>query len=237
MRIFVAGQKAFGAAVLELAMRAGHHVAGVSSPPHASTLDTTGAPMPDRMRATAEGAGVPWMPAGTLRADTLPRDVDVIVAAHAHDFIGRATRLRARLGAIGFHPSLLPRHRGRDAVRWTVHMREPITGGSLYWLSDTIDGGDIAAQDWCHVRPGDTPEELWRRELFPIGLRLFARTLADLERGRVVRVPQDPALVTWEPSWSRAPLHRPELLQLGDGRNVAGLEVARDAAALHDPPI
>ena len=44
-------------------------------------------------------------------------------AAHSHDFIGRKTRALSRLGALGYHPSLLPLHRGRDAIRWAVHMR------------------------------------------------------------------------------------------------------------------
>jgi methionyl-tRNA formyltransferase len=39
--------------------------------------------------------------------------------------------------------------------------------------------------------------------------------LEDLKGGVIRRQPQDEAHATWEPSWSRAPLHRPELLLLG----------------------
>ena len=217
MRIFVAGQKAFGAAILEVALRCGHDVAGVSAPLHAASSGTTGQPLPDRLRAAAEAAVVPWMPAGTLNAETLPRGVELIVAAHSHDFIGRRTRLRAELGAIGFHPSLLPLHRGRDAVRWAVHMGERVTGGSIYRLTDNIDAGPVLAQEHVFIRPGDTAEELWRRELFPLGVRLFARILGGGWRIED-EVAQDEALATWEPSWARAPLHRPDLLLLASGR-------------------
>jgi methionyl-tRNA formyltransferase len=172
------------------------------------------------------------LPSGQLKSETKPSGVDLIISAHSHDFIGRRTRLKARLGGIGYHPSLLPLHRGRDAIRWTLKMGERITGGSIYWLSDYTDGGDIAAQDWCFVRPDDDAESLWRRELFPIGLRLFARVLDDLELGLVVAVPQDETLATWEPSWQRPPLRRPDLLLLGNGTEP-GFSVARDRAALH----
>lgn len=205
MRLLIAGQKRFGAETYRLCRRLGHDVVAVA----------------------AEDDRVPWIRAGELRADCVPDGTDLIVAAHSHDYLGRRTRLRARLGAIGYHPSLLPLHRGRDAVRWTVKMGDRVTGGTVYWLSDALDAGDIAAQDFCLVRPGDTALELWRRDLFPLGLRLFERVLRDLARGVVVRIPQDDALATWEPSWDRPPVFRPELPLLGNGA-PAGYRVVRE---------
>lgn len=217
MRVYLCGQKAFGAAAFEAIRRAGHEILGVSAPLWSESEPDR----PDRLRAAADLAHVPFMPAGMLAADRLPAGTDVIVAAHSHDFIGRGTRLRAKIGAIGYHPSLLPRHRGRDAIRWTIRLRDPVAGGTVYWLSDNVDAGDIAAQEWCWVRPDDTVDTLWRRELFPMGLRLIEQAIADLARGVRVAIPQDDAAATWEPSWSRPPLRRPDLLLLGDGRASA----------------
>ena len=108
------------------------------------------------------------------------------------------------LGALGYHPSLLPRHRGRDAVRWAIHMGDHVTGGTVYWMDDGADTGPMAAQGWCWVRPGDTAEELWRRDLGPLGVRLFARALGAIEAGCPLAVPQDPELATWEPAFGPA---------------------------------
>lgn len=202
MRLFVAGQKYFGAAVLRLCLELGHDVLGVSAP-HAG----------DKLWRMAESAGVGVIP--TLRAESLPPKTDLIIAAHSHDFIGRKTRLKSKLGAIGYHPSLLPRHRGRDAVAWAIRMGDCVTGGSVYWLDDNVDGGDIAAQDWCWIRPKDTAAELWRRDLQPMGLRLIASVLRDLESGTITAISQDDTLATWEPSIGRPPIFRPELPQLG----------------------
>jgi methionyl-tRNA formyltransferase len=155
------------------------------------------------------------MPSGTLRESTLPAGIDLIVCAHSHDFVGRRTRLKTKLGAVGYHPSLLPLHRGRDAVRWAIHAGDKVTGGSIYWLTDNVDCGPLAAQAHVLIRPGDSPEELWRRDLFPIGVRLFERVLADLSVGRLVRIPQRPDCATWEPSFMQPPIYRPDLLMLG----------------------
>ena len=189
MRIFLVGQKWLGTEALELIRQRGHDIVGCC------------APEGDRLfKAAGERAVLP----AQLTPDRLPADLDLIVCAHAHIFVKAELRDRARLGALGYHPSLLPRHRGRDAVLWTIKMGDAIAGGSIYWLDDGADTGPIAAQEHCFVHPGETAEELWRRALGPLGLTLFDRVLADLERGVVNRQDQDERAATWEPSY-RAP--------------------------------
>lgn len=217
MNVYLCGQKTFGAETYRAVRSKGHRIVGVSAP-----LDGSAGGL-DRLRAAAQNDGVPVMPPGMLSADSLPADVDVILAAHSHDFIGHKTRSRARIGAIGYHPSLLPRHRGRDAVRWAVKMGDPVTGGSVYWLTDNVDGGPLAAQDWCFIGRDETPASLWRDKLLPMGLRLFLRVLDDLARGVMVARPQDDAYATWEPGWERPPVRRTDLLLLGDGSGPVGL--------------
>lgn len=210
MKVLLTGQKRFGRDVLYLLHELGHDVVAVYAP--AKDVDTKDE---DKLHFAAGFLGYKTRPAGTLREADVPEGTDLIIAAHSHDFVGRKTRWRARLGAIGYHPSLLPLHRGRDAVRWTIKMGDRIAGGSIYWLNDTVDGGQIAAQDWCFVRKDDDAGELWKRELAPMGLRLFARVLADLKDGKVVRNPQDHTLATWEPATTGQPrLYRPDLEML-----------------------
>lgn len=210
MRVYLCGSRQFGLEVYRLAQSLGHEVAGVSAPAWRADGE-----LPDRLRNAAEVDGVPWLEAGRLDAGAMPEGVDLILAAHSHDFIGRRTRDKARLGGVGYHPSLLPRHRGRDAVRWTIHMGDAVAGGSVYWLTDRVDGGPLAAQDFCHVRPGTTAEGLWRDQLAPMGLELFRAVLTDLAAGVVRQEPQDEACATWEPSWDRPPVNRPDLFRLG----------------------
>jgi len=207
MRILLCGQKRFGRETFALLTRLGHEIAAVVCP---TSRD-------DKLHTAALNAGVPVIPAGQLSAETCLSGLDLIIAAHSHDFIGRKTRHKAALGALGYHPSLLPRHRGRDAVQWAIRMKEAVTGGTAYWLNDTVDGGPIAAQDWCFIRPNEDASSLWQRELLPMGLRLFEKVLSDLEQKRWVRIDQEEALASWEPSISDQPrLFRPDLLQIGN---------------------
>lgn len=196
MRVMIVGQKWLAAELLGLCLARGDDVVAVSAP----RTD-------DRLAAVATNAGIPVCQVPRrLEAGWVPAGVDVILAAHAHVFITAGARARARYGALGYHPSLLPRHRGRDAVRWAFHMDDMVTGGTAYWLDDGADTGPIAAQDWCWIKPGDTPDTLWRRELAPMGLRLFSQVLTALDAGTVPSAPQDASMATWEPAFNPARL-------------------------------
>jgi len=205
MRVIITGQKSFGAAVFRsLRERDDIDVSAVVAPGPG-----------DLLWDAADQAGV----STTLSASLCPatvEGVDLLIAAHSHAFVGRKTRSRLRIGAVGYHPSLLPRHRGRDAVEWTIRMKDPIAGGSVYWLSDKVDGGHIAAREMCFVRPDDTASELWRRDLFPMGVRLINCVISDLLRGIIVQEPQIEEVATWEPPTGGRPrLFRPELEMIG----------------------
>lgn len=206
MRIVLVGQRSFGAAVFRALGDTGCDIVRVF------------APGPDDALARAA-----WLFDTMAKpvAANMP-DCDLIVCAHSHAFLSDAAILKARFGAIGYHPSLLPRHRGRDAVKWTIHMKDPVAGGSVYWLTGKVDGGPLAAQDYCHVKPGWSASDLWREALFPMGVRLLVKAVINVSHGTIIREPQDEDCATWEPSWERPPLHRPDLIQLPGPRD-AGL--------------
>jgi methionyl-tRNA formyltransferase len=125
---------------------------------------------------------------------------DLIIAAHTHARVSDEALAHSRLGGIGYHPSLLPRHRGIAAVEWTILEGDPIAGGSVYHLADGWDAGAIAAQDWCFVAKGETARDLWDRALAPMGLALLTKVVhcARLQ-GSVPAFPQDPRFATRAP--------------------------------------
>ncbi|HEV2635641.1 MAG TPA: formyltransferase family protein [Actinocrinis sp.] len=215
MRVFISGRGVFAVQVAEAALAAGHELVGVASPRlRAAQSDEANAASWDRLRGWAYPRDVPWTDAAELRAPHIPAGTQVIVAAHSHAFIGSRTRARASVASIGYHPSLLPLHRGRDAVRWTIRDGDRVAGGSVYHLSQRTDGGAIAAQEHVLVPRHATAESLWRELLAPLGVRLLLRVLEDLANGRNVQVAQDESVATWEPSMHSAPLFKPELIEL-----------------------
>ncbi|MEH0971258.1 formyltransferase family protein [Micromonospora sp. CPCC 205546] len=215
MNIFLSGRGFFAVQTAEALQEAGHRILGVASPRTRKGHTDDSEPLSwDRLRSWSFPRQIMWSEAAELRAHHIPDKVDVIVAAHSHAFIGRKTRARAALASIGYHPSLLPLHRGRDAIRWTIRDGDKVTGGTVYHLTERTDGGPIAAQEHVLVPPGSTPESLWREHLAPLGVRLLLRVVNDLANDRCVEVPQDERLATWEPAMDSPPLFKPELIAL-----------------------
>jgi methionyl-tRNA formyltransferase len=192
MRIALIGSRWFGAQMFRILGERGHEIFVLG-------LDAE-----DQLAKAAGEAGAPLVLLGGPRRvipQDLSDDLDVIVAAYAHSFITAEARAKARRAAIGYHPSLLPRHRGIAAVEWTIKCRDPIAGGSVYHLADGMDEGPVAAQDWCFVYPDDDAGSLWRRALAPMGLRLLAAVVDDIDaRGFAEAKEQDPKAVTYAPA-------------------------------------
>ena len=140
MKIALVGSRYFGAAAFEaLRKEEGVEFSSVVVP----AAD-------DRLALAANAAGVHvhvLENAKMVPGVAVPAGTDLVVAAHTHARVSNEALAHSRLGGIGYHPSLLPRHRGIAAIEWTIQEGDPIAGGSVYHLADGWDAGGIAAQD------------------------------------------------------------------------------------------
>lgn len=207
MKVFVCGQRSFGRAVLKALREDGHDIVGIAPPPQKKYKD--------KMVGYALLKDIPIVAdCEKLTSDFIPEGTDLIVSAHSHWVISDQCLGKCKYGGIGFHPSLLPRHRGKDAVRWAVHMGDFVSGATVYFLDENVDGGGIIAQEVVWVDPAWDYHELWRA-IFPVGVRLLSESVKKIDGGRAVPVPQDERYATWEPSWDRPRLRRNELIRIG----------------------
>jgi methionyl-tRNA formyltransferase len=195
LQITLAGSRYFGSAALDALRQEDIRIARVVVPD-----------ADDRLAHAARSAGIDvHVLADPTRVppEAIAPGTDLIVSAHSHARVSAEALAKARLGGIGFHPSLLPRHRGIAAVEWTIKEKDPIAGGTIYHLAERMDAGAIAAQDWCFVKPGETARELWERALAPMGLRLLAEVIRTTKAtGALPARAQDEAFATRAPRLS-----------------------------------
>ena len=196
MRITLVGSRHFGVTTLNTLREHGVNIARVVI-----------ADADDRLGAAAKAVGIEVQVQANPKlvvASEIADATDLIVTAHSHARIAADALAVAKLGGIGYHPSLLPRHRGIAAVEWTIKEADPIAGGTVYHLADRMDAGAIAAQEWCFVKKGETARELWERALAPLGQKLLGDVI-DYARihGSLPAKPQDEQFATLAPSLSR----------------------------------
>ena len=105
----------------------------------------------------------------------------------------------ARLGGLGAHPSLLPRHRGPDPTYWAIASGDEETGVTVHRIEEEYDTGEMLAQERLRIDPSWNAW-LLARALDRPSLRLLRATVARFARGEVVKgSPQDPAQATQAP--------------------------------------
>jgi methionyl-tRNA formyltransferase len=193
MRITLVGSRHFGVTTLEMLRQRGVDVVRVVV-----------ADAEDRLAAAARAGGIEIAVQANpklVAAAEIAEGTDLIVTAHSHARISKEALAKARLGGIGYHPSLLPRHRGIAAIEWTIREKDPIAGGTVYHLADRMDAGAIAAQDWCFVGKDETARQLWERALAPLGQRLLGEVIDYVKvHGVLPGKPQDEQFATSAPS-------------------------------------
>jgi methionyl-tRNA formyltransferase len=193
MRITLVGSRHFGVATLQMLRQHGVDV-----------VEVVVADAEDRLAAAARAADIEVVVQANpklVTASEIAGDTDLIIAAHTHARVSKEALAASRLGGIGYHPSLLPRHRGIAAVEWTIREKDPIAGGTVYHLADRMDAGAVAAQDWCFVGKDETARQLWERALAPMGQKLLAEVIDYAKaHGALPAKPQDEQFATKAPA-------------------------------------
>jgi methionyl-tRNA formyltransferase len=121
---------------------------------------------------------------------------DVIFVIGLSQIIGRELLSVAPLGALGFHPSALPKNRGRAVIPWTIILQLKETGSTLFWLDEKVDSGPIASQRTFSVGPEETAKTLIEKHLKALKEMLF-ELIPKLQNGTCPAESQNEAEATW----------------------------------------
>ena len=84
--------------------------------------------------------------------------VDLIVLAGYMRIIKNPSAFPAPM--INVHPSLLPKYKGLHAVEQAMESGDKITGCTVHYVNEELDGGDIILQGEVPILPEDTVESL-----------------------------------------------------------------------------
>ena len=198
MRIAIMGQAAFGAKVLETLSDRGEEIIAAWLP-----QGKTGGKS-DPLKTAADSRGIPaHQPKSYKAPETLEAfratQPDLLIMAFVTDIIPLSFVTVPTQGAICYHPSILPRHRGGSAINWALIMGDKETGLSIFWTDAGIDTGPVLLQKRIPIGPADTTGSLYFNRLFPLGVEAIAESVDLIRAGRAPRLVQDESQATYEP--------------------------------------
>src|SRR5215470_10057216 len=133
MKIILIGQAAFAEKTLDKLIGQGEEVLAVFCP-----LDAPGGKF-DPVKQRALQLNIPVHQHKTLKTqEVLEKFValqaDLAILAFVTQIVPPPVFSAPKFGSICFHPSLLPKYRGRSAINWALMNGEKVTGVSLFWV-------------------------------------------------------------------------------------------------------
>ena len=162
--------------------------------------DQSGVSDDGRLDDIAQAAGIPCVgfqninePAAIAQIKAWQPDVCFVVGLSQ---MAKAELLAIpRLACVGFHPTWLPRGRGRAPIAWLVH--DAVAGAVTYFVMDEgADSGPILVQEPFAVHPNDDATDVCRATELAID-RALNRWLPRLLAGEWDPEPQDDSLATY----------------------------------------
>lgn len=96
------------------------------------------------------------------------RQINLVVLAGFLSILGEEVLRAFERRIINVHPSLIPSFCGDGFYGLRVHEAAlakgvKVTGATVHFVSEVVDGGEIILQKAVEVLPGDTPETLQKR--------------------------------------------------------------------------
>jgi methionyl-tRNA formyltransferase len=194
LRVAFFGQAPFGRDALVRVLEAGHEVVGVYAPPEGRRPDplaeeaaSRGLPLFRHKRFRRKGEAIPELVEEHrgLAADlNLLAFVTVILPPEIVDAPPQ--------GSLCFHPSLLPKFRGGNALAWQIMQGETEAGVTVFRPDAGVDTGPIVVQKGpVPIAPSDTAASLYFDKLYPLGLDAIAEAVTAVADGSATFTVQD----------------------------------------------
>lgn len=202
MKIVFMGTPDFAVPSLKALLQSGENVVGVFTQPD-KPKGRGHHLQPPPVKIAAEECRIPVFQPVSLKNDEILKCLrtlapELIVVVAYGKLLPKAVLDLPRYGCINVHGSLLPKYRGAAPIQWTVLDGESIGGVTTMYMAEGLDTGDMLLKTETPVGENETASELYER-LSHVGADLLVKTIADLNAGTLVPIPQDNAQATHAP--------------------------------------
>ena len=115
---------------------------------------------------------------------------DYIFAIGFSQLISRELINAAKIGVIGFHPTSLPKFRGRAAVVWQMLLGVKESKVSLFFINEQADAGPIIGQEVYFIDDNDYVIDV-HKKIEEAEVKLIKKIIPLIENNEIEAVPQD----------------------------------------------
>jgi methionyl-tRNA formyltransferase len=196
MRIVLMGETAFGQRALQALIDEGEHIVGVYTSP--DVRDRPNSVKELALSLNIATFSLPSLRSAEVTAEYARLEPDLNVMAFVTTILPYSVLRYPKWGSIQWHPSLLPRHRGGNAISWAIICGDSKTGVTIFWPDAGIDTGPILLQREVEISSEDTAGSLYFNKLLPAGIQAIVESVQLVKAGKAPRIPQDESQATYE---------------------------------------
>lgn len=190
MRIVFIGSVKFSSSILNELIRLGCEIVGVCAKPepgvNADYCD---------IGYLALNQGVPYIYATDINSREIVdwiagKKPDVIFCIGWSQILKNDILRIPKIGVIGFHPSELPKNRGRHPIIWALVLGLKQTGSTFFFMDKGVDSGDVISQEIIPISENDNASSLYEK-ITKTAISQINHFVPKLQSGLLPRVRQD----------------------------------------------
>jgi len=194
MKILFMGTPDFSVPTLEALIESNHEIIGVvSQPDRPKGRGKQLQPTPVKEVALKHGLKI-WQPKRVKDEAFLEEmealEVDLAVTIAFGQIVPQRFLDIPKYGCVNIHASLLPKYRGAAPIQLAVMNGDAVSGVTTMMMDVGVDTGDMLLKEEVVLEDKETGGSLFDK-LSLIGGPLLLKTLAQMEAGTLVRVPQN----------------------------------------------
>ena len=193
MRIVFIGSVKFSADMLQQLVEMSEKIVGVCTKEesifNADHID---------LRSLCELNEIPWMYSDSINSEQTSSWIrtlnpDVIFCFGWSEIIKDELLGIPPLGVVGFHPTALPKNRGRHPLVWSLVLGLEETASTFFFMDSGADSGDIISQVEIQIGHEDNAADLYRK-VTEAAKKQILEFVPKLALGGIVRRKQNNAL-------------------------------------------
>lgn len=117
-------------------------------------------------------------------------DIDLIFCIGWSQILSKEILDMPKIGSIGYHPTELPKNRGRHPLIWTLALGLKTSASTFFKLKEGIDNGNIISQKLFSIDYYDDANTLYKK-ITRIALLQIEEFFPKLINNQIVLVPQE----------------------------------------------
>ena len=200
MKILFMGTPDFAVFTLKALVERGENIVGVvtqTDKPRGRGYEL----LPTPVKAYAMEHSIPVYQPKTLRGEEFAAllaeiDPEMIVVVAYGKILPVNVLEYPKYGCINVHGSLLPQYRGAAPMQRAIIDGCAVTGITTMYMAAGLDTGDMLLREECPITDEDNFETI-HDKLGALGASMIVRTLDELEKGALARIPQNEAEATY----------------------------------------